>query len=183
MQLHEATQPATATPQYPSLPELVRAALDDFDNDRQMAVEHLSRQLRNNEALLSSVLDAIVTDALQNKTRQAIHAQRVAAIRSINNPSQPPSPSSGRDSVITLAGAIRASLFDFILPASGKRLGDAEREDISKAADFYRTASSTSGHRARWLESIAAILPEGKKASEVLPLEQITQFWKDAENV
>lgn len=63
--------------------------------------------------------------------------------------------------------SVRMSLMDFPLP-NGTRLGNATGEDLAEGSATYKAQASDMAAKAKWLDLIAAGLPEGKTVGEAL---------------
>jgi hypothetical protein len=63
--------------------------------------------------------------------------------------------------VISLARINSTALLDFRLPG-GQRLAIAGREEVAAAAGFYLRQAADMAWKGRWLERIAAAVPEGR---------------------
>lgn len=74
-----------------------------------------------------------------------------------------------------LAQVNATTLYDFPLPG-GKRLGDATREEIAEAAQFYMKQANDMAWKARWLSAVAAKVPKGKTARKALSIAAIAEM-------
>lgn len=143
--------------------EAARKALADAGGDVRVAtrameaVVRANRRLRDDltEPLLSNACYAAVTAQCRVERRKVWTppAERLVANRT-----------TGSHRVVQLA---TGTLLMFPLPG-GKKLGEATRDEIAEAAQFYETQASDMSVKARWLRLVAQSVPGDQKAADVL---------------
>jgi hypothetical protein len=84
-----------------------------------------------------------------------------------------------RQRVEALAAGTATTLFDFPLPG-GPLLGEATREELLAAAEFYHKQADDMDFKYRWLKRVASMVPEGKIAKDVLTDKQLTSLYEKA---
>lgn len=72
------------------------------------------------------------------------------------------------------------TLLDFTLPG-GRRLGDATRAEVEKAASYYGKIAADSGFKQRWLAKVAAAAPKRGTVSDKLDAAALLRLQKEAE--
>jgi hypothetical protein len=74
----------------------------------------------------------------------------------------------------------QSNLMMFPLPG-GKRLGEATREEIAQAGEFFVDRGRDMLHKGSWLNLVAAKMPEGKRADQVFTEAELNKL-KDQAN-
>ena len=64
----------------------------------------------------------------------------------------------------------------------GKYLGEAKRDEVNAASEFYRAQGRNMTVKATWLEKIARRLTNDRTVSEVLDETKLTKLQSEAEN-
>lgn len=78
------------------------------------------------------------------------------------------------------AGAVQTALLDgFVLPG-GKRLGDAERGDLGRALEAFKTVSADASVKARWMRLLQQSVPPGKRVRDVLSETRVAELRAEA---
>lgn len=179
MQVHAKQSTATnarATSDSEAPPTLYALAVDalaEFGNDTDAAEETLFVRLHNSPALLRSLVRGAVKTAVNANVSRVICNQRRAAFDSVK------AAKDGRVRAEALAKGMSSALLDMPL-ADGTRLRDATRFEIMAAIDRYQKVSDTMAHRARWLTSIASILPDGRRCGDVISEKKAMQLYESA---
>lgn len=154
----------------PTLSTLVREELRRSDDLIAPAVEALVAMLRGNRALLATVVEAAVRDAVEYRTQHAMRTDRARIIHQVKAAQQ-------RGNVIALANGIAASILDMPL-AGGVRLRDCSRELVQREATRFGRLADDCGHKARFLARIAQSVPEGKAVGDVVSDARALELWK-----
>jgi hypothetical protein len=156
----------------PNIRDVARECLEICNGDVADATKemigrvHRSRGLR--DALTAPLIDGACYDAIRSEQ----HANRRVIWNTTNK--------SGEDPGERFRKFATASLMDFPL-LNGKRLGDAEREEVSGTQKFYEAQSRSMGVRAAWLRLILVKLPPHKKVGDVLTEKQLLAMQVAAE--
>lgn len=78
------------------------------------------------------------------------------------------------------AGAVQSALMDgFILP-SGKKLGDADRNDLTVAMASFETVATDASVKHRWLRLIQQSVPKGSRVRDALTEERLAELRAEA---
>lgn len=162
-----------ATPQI-TIYDLARQALIDHKNDTTKATDALTRRLLKEKALLRSVINRVVHDAVEVHVENSMRASRHAILRGSLYDAQ-----RMREGAEALARGVARSLLDFPL-ANGLKLGDATHEQVMEQAHRYASISADTGHKARWLVLIGESVPEGRRVREVVSDGRAMELWQEA---
>jgi hypothetical protein len=138
--------------------QAAREALLAADNDVLKATEALRQRVKGNPALFRQLMEPLVHDACYDAVRAQCRVQRSA----IWSP-----PVHRADSADRVKALAQSNLMSFPLPG-GLRLGDATREDVVKAREFYASQADSMAHKARWLELVAQSLTGRKTVAKAL---------------
>lgn len=149
---------------------LCRRALDEADGDVRQAVEIFSGWVAKDKMLRNSVVSAVFS--LAGKSQISGHNRHDRATIS-------KAADSGRASVEALATGMTRTLLDFPL-IGGKKLRDANRDDLGAAIETYRKQADTNIHRAKWLTAIADMTPKQGVVSDVLDEDKALELWESA---
>jgi len=155
--------------------EAAKAALDASDGDVRSATIVLERAVRNDRMLRDALTEPLIASACYDAIRNACQTER----RKIWEPSKEKlvkTRVTGAHRVVQLAAG---NLLTFPLPG-GKKLREATRADISKAADFYASQSDDMAVKARWLRLVLQSVPDGKKVGDVLSDERLRELQREA---
>jgi hypothetical protein len=153
--------------------EAAKRAYDEAKGDVRAAVAAMEHAVRSNRALR----DALTEPLIANACYTAVSAQCRGARRAVWTPPVrtekfTPSKVSGAFRVTQLAVG---TLLMFPLPG-GKKLGEATREEISAAADFYAAQSDDMATKARWLRLVAQSMPNTKKVGDVMTDDRLREL-------
>lgn len=160
--------------------DLAREFLDDHGGRTAPAIADLQALLANDEALRASVATEAVMIVAALKVQHEMRSDR-AKVWGAANARAAGSVPKAKVGVVALANGLAASLMNFPL-AGGLRLGDATREDVLAQAAMYASASRDMGHKARWLEAVAARVAPGQKVREALTSEALSSLQAEAAN-
>lgn len=158
-----------------------KAALDDAKGDLSGAAKMMEQAVRASSSLRTAVTDPLIAQACYDAVRRQIKwARREAWTGTKHRGSQstPEVIQAQQSRVVHLAAGTLAM---FPLPG-GKRLGEATREEIVAAADFYGRQASDMGAKARWLRLIGQSLPDGKRVSDVLTDKRLRELQAEAQS-
>lgn len=157
--------------------EAAKIALDGASGDVQKATKAFEKTIRGDRALRDALLEPLIASACYDAIRKVSITER----RSVWKPGGEKivkGKTHGSARVIQLAAG---NLLMFPLPG-GKKLGDANRKEISAAASFYLGQSNDMGHKARWLQLIAQSVPANQKVSDVLTDKRLRELQREAKN-
>ena len=141
-----------------TLGELAREFLEDAGGHTLPAVERLQALIATDDALRLSIAEAAIAEYAARRVAAVMMADRAsvwaaAERRTAGLPTRP------KTSIAALGNGIRESLLNFPL-AGGLKLRDATRAEVSTQAQMYAAHGADMLHKARWLEMIAARLPD-----------------------
>lgn len=169
--MNTATQKATGDP----VAEAARKALTKANGDVRKATDILEHAVRSDRKLRDLLTDPLISSACYDAVRRVCHAERRAVWKApIEKLVKGRLTGSAR--VVKLAAG---NLLMFSLP-DGLKLGEATREDITEAANFYSKQAGDMAHKSRWLQLIAQSLPAGKKVREVLTDRRLRELQQEA---
>lgn len=137
--------------------EIARQHLRDADGDTRMAADRLSARLRDDDELRLAIVDDAVTAFAEDAVEDQMRADRRAiwAGRTTN----------AKTSVSDLASGLMHSLLDFPL-RNGKRLRDADREEVLEQANSYLVSARDMALKGRWLIMISERVEAGRTVGE-----------------
>lgn len=162
-----------ATPQI-TIYDLARHVLRDHDNDTTKATDALTRRLLKDKALLRSVINRVVRDAVQVHVEAGMRSFRHAIVRGSLYDAQ-----RMREGAEALARGVARSLLDFPL-ANGLKLGDATHEEVMEQAQRYASISADTGRKSRWLVLVGQSVPEGRRVRDVVSNGHAIELWQEA---
>lgn len=151
-------------------------AMKEGGGDVQKASRLLEAAVRKNRDLRDALTDPLLANACYDAVRKVCIVER----RAIWKPpveKRVASIVTGAKRVVQLAAG---NLLTFPLPG-GKKLGEATRAEISKAAEFYRSQSADMQSKAKWLQLVAQSIPEDKTAGDVLTDKRLRELQKEAQ--
>lgn len=155
--------------------EAARAALAEANGDVREATKKLEASVRGNRRLRDELTDPLISNACYT----AVTAQCRVERRKVWSPPAEKLVASrvtGAHRVVQLA---TGTLLMFPLPG-GKKLGEATREEIAEAAQFYETQATDMGVKARWLRLVAQSVPGNKTAADVLSDKRLRELQEAA---
>ena len=126
-------------------------AIADTGTTEEAAAE-LLRRVGTRGATYQALIGPYVKVAARELV-EAMTRQRRAAIW------RPEPAAAAQARTAAVARAVTAALLDFPLPG-GRLLRSANREEVEAAAERYRAQASDMAWKARWLDAIAAHLPD-----------------------
>lgn len=158
-----------------SISEIARKALGDAGGDVTNAAKMFEEAVRQSRTLRDQLTEPLISEACRAAVRGEVRQER----RTVWTPppAQKPDAKVQADRVVHLAAGTLAM---FPLPG-GKRLGEATREEIATAADFYGRQAADMGAKARWLRLIAQSVPDGKRVGDVLTDKRLRELQEEAQ--
>lgn len=129
----------------------------------------------------ASMLQALALSYLQHVDFERIDRKhsRESIVRSINNANAPSAQDHARRVVALARSNVEMLLLDFAL-IGGKKLRDGTKKDLRDSAERYYAQGSDMTHKGRWLALVAAKVPEGNKAGDVLKEEELRKLFEAA---
>lgn len=153
--------------------EAAKQAFDQAGGDVRAATAAFERSVRANRGLRDALTEPLISQACYDAIRRQCQGARKAVW---NPPARvekfTPSKVSGAFRVTQLAAG---TLLMFPLPG-GRKLGEATREEISAAADFYASQSDDMATKARWLRLVAQSMPNTAKVGDVLTDDRLREL-------
>lgn len=165
-----ATAPA---PETPSIASVIRDVWTQNEGNMPEAASDLFSRVIGDQALLNDILPAVLMAWCREQISTHVGAIRIAAVQAAGANDADHSPRIRR--------VIAATLFDFPLPG-GKRLGDANANEIRDGAQSYDRAGRDALHKARWLQRVADKVGRKNKAESALTLAQLEQLFEESRN-
>ena len=162
-QIVDDTQPREPLVNY------VRAAWQAAPGDMPGAEAALFNVITNDPDLLNEIMPQVLRAWCREQVGQFVGEIRLAAIQPVDNPSQ------GN----RLRAAMATSLFDFPL-VGGKRLGDANSQEIQASAQAYADTAQDAAHKSRWLSRVAESVGRKNRAEEALTLAKLNELFEEA---
>lgn len=163
-------------------PELVaeaaRRAFDDANGDVREAARMLELAVRMDTPLRIALTDPLLSGACWNAVRGQVRETRRAIWAAPKMPTAAQATALKEQSsrVVHLA---TGTLKMFPLPG-GKRLGQATREEIVAASEFYARQAGDMSHKARWLQLVGQSVPAGRTVAEALTDERLAELQSEA---
>ena len=137
--------------------DTAKECLQKSRDDLAKATEAMAKSVLADDYLLRVLMTPLVRAACYDRLRDLFQQRRKAIWNAPN---------------YTKAGngerleSLAATLLDFPLPHNMMRLGDAGKDDLVLAAEFYESRSEDMSHKARWLRLIADNVGRAKVASK-----------------
>lgn len=166
---HGMTAETEQSPRDP-VADAARAAFAKASGDVAAATRLMEQVVRANRALRDELTEPLIAGACYGAVRTQCRAVR----RQIWSPPR-------REIARTHADGARRilrhaeTLLAFPL-LGGRHLGEAQREEVAAAAEFYATQAGDMATKARWLQLIAQSLPKGRKVADVLTEERLREL-------
>lgn len=157
-----------------SIRDLARMLLDRHDGMKDPAKEEFIAILNENDSLF----DKLISDVMDESAEASVRTQMLATRRAIIASANASANANGRARVASLASGIRHSLLDLPL-SSGRKLRDAERDEVDAQATRFELMSSTMMHQARFLRRIIGMVPAGVTVGEVISEARAASLWKE----
>lgn len=163
--------------------DAARSAMDRAKGDLTAAAVAMEAAVRQDAKLREALTEPLLAGACMDAVRRIMHERR----RSIwSGPKDsgivgrtPPAVDvAGQASRVAQLAA--GTLLMFPLPG-GKRLAEATRDDVTKAAGFYDAQAKDMGVKARWLSLIAQSIPADKTVGEVLTAKRLKELQAEAQ--
>lgn len=167
---------------FDAVADAARTAMEAAKGDVAQAAAAMERAVRSDPKLRDALTDPLIAGACMDAVRRVVHEVR----RTIwSGPSEPVIVSKApvvdvAEQSARVAQLAAGTLMMFPLPG-GKRLAEATREDVSKAAGFYDSQSRDMGVKARWLFLIAQSVPAGKTVAEALTDKRLRELQTEAQ--
>lgn len=163
-----------------TIADVARKALGDANGNIDEAARMFEAAIRQSRSLRDQLTEPLIADACRVAVRKEVKDVR----REVWTGSQSRAAGQSKpDAIKAQAGRVvqlaAGTLAMFPLPG-GKRLGEASREEISTAAEFYGRQAADMGAKARWLRLIAQSVPDGKKVSDVLSDARLRELQAEA---
>jgi len=160
----------TRTVRKPTLEEVVTSSIRDAFGDPVVAASLMEARVRDNKALLAQLVAPYLADACWKAVNRRLEETKVPNLE--DDPYEAPD-TSGR------LHALAESLLDFRLP-NGILLRDAFAQDIRDAARWYTIRADAFARRGRWLGAVAALVPRGRTAGDVLDACKLASMLQNA---
>lgn len=158
-----------AKQELPTIVSFVREAWEHNEGNMSGATEALFATISRDQAMLGYILPSVLKTWCREQVGDYVGRLRVMALAPVENPSR-----GGR-----LRAVIGATLFDFPLPG-GKRLGDANADEIRKGAASYGEAASDAAHKARWLAMVADRVGRKNRVESALTAQELEELFEEA---
>lgn len=146
------------------------AALAQASDDLRVATDLLAERAMADKKFLREHFAEVVRRACYDAVAACIRQER----RVVWAMPQPTT-EQRRAQVTAMAAGTVYTLHDFPLPG-GKRLGDATREDVVKASEFFGTQARDMAWKSRWLNHVAQSLPPDRRVADVLSAERLEEL-------
>lgn len=159
-----------------TISDVARKALDDANGNVDEAAKMFEVAVRQSMALRDQLTEPLIAEACRAAVRKEVREERRTVwVVPTAKPAQVDVKAQA-DRVVQLAAGTLAM---FPLPG-GQRLGEATREEISTAAEFYGRQAADMGVKARWLRLIAQSVPDGRKVGDVLSDARLRELQMEA---
>jgi hypothetical protein len=151
-------------------------ALKKAKGDARRATDILMDEARRDTELYTELMEPWLSQAAYAAIRQLCQRERKAIWTA---PNYDRAGSGAR--VVDLAKGNAESLLNFRLPIDGlPRLGDATREEVAMAAEYYGSRAKDMGAKARWLTLICQSITGRKKVKSVLSDARLRELQDEA---
>ena len=152
------------------LHELAKRCLADADGDVQDAASRLIAIMDAKPSIYRAALDAFKEQAAYAAIRTVLRVER-------RNIQYQPSPAA-QASDAALVETVERNWYDY--PLATVRLGDATAADLIAQAKIHELQERGNAHKKRFMQSIAARVPEGSVVRSALSQEEIGEMYKGA---
>lgn len=150
-----------------AVPQTSRQCLLEAGGDVTKATNRMSAIIRDDKALFQQLMWPLIDNACYDAIRQECRLQR----RKIWE-----TPRYTEDNILAVAST---RLMDMILPG-GLKLGEAHKNDLLDAAEFYDRQAENMAHKGRFLSAVAGKL-NGKRVNRALDEEQLCELQVNTE--
>lgn len=144
--------------------------LSKAGGDVSTATAVLAARAMNDAAFLREYFEEVIKTASYEAVASCVRQER----RAVWTTPQPTTKERRAQVVALAAGTVR-TLHDFPL-LGGLRLGDATREEVAEAAEFFGKQARDMAWKSRWLEHVAQSVPPGVKVAEVISAERLEEL-------
>ena len=162
---------ASATPKEGDpVAEAARAAFASADGDVREATRRLEEAVRANRRLRDELTEPLIAEACYAAVRRQCRSARQSVWRTSRRELT-------RRHVDGARRVLRHAETLLAFPLlGGRHLGEAQREEITAAAEFYAAQAGDMAIKARWLQLVAQSLPKGRKVADVLTEERLREL-------
>lgn len=130
--------------------------------------------LRDDVALLESVVDDAVSNAIGYSLHKIATRHRDSIVKAAESPK-----GAGRAAVVALATGLAAGYLDWPL-ANGVKLRNASRDDLIDSINRYNAVASANATRANWLQLVLQSMPaDAVSVGDRLTEERIAELYKE----
>jgi hypothetical protein len=130
--------------------------------------------LQKDEALLESIVDDAVSNAIGHSLHKVATRHRENIVKAAESPK-----GAGRAAVVALATGMAAGYLDWPL-ANGIKLRNATREDLVDSINRYSAVAATNTTRANWLQLVLQSMPsDALTVGDRLTEERISELYKE----
>lgn len=162
---------ANKKPEAASLASLVRDAWDGGAPSMPAATKALFDRVSTDSDLMADLMRRLLWTWCSDQISDHVGRLRLKAAASVGFDE------SQRGS--RLSSVIATTLFDFPLPG-GKRLGDANANEVRDGAQAYAATADDAACKARWLEKVAARVGRKNSVEAALSLQQLEAIYQEA---
>ena len=157
-------------PEKPTLHPHAKAALNEAGGNVRQATDILVARAIEDREFLQQHFHEVIRRACYDAVAACVRQER----RAVWVMPQPTTEQRRRQ-IVSMAEGVRQTLHDFPLPG-GKRLGDATREEVIEAAEFFGKQARDMAWKSRWLAHVAQSVPPGRKVADVLTPERLEEL-------
>lgn len=162
---------AQAETQPETFGDLVREAWQANEGSITDASKQLFALFTSRREMVEAMMPQIAKAWCTDQVRHHVGRIRLAAVT-------PFDPASGSE---RLRSVITATLLDFPLPG-GKRLGDANSNEVREGAQFYLRSASDASHKYRWLMAVAERVGRANSVQTKLNEAACDALWEATKN-
>lgn len=141
--------------------------LEAADGNVRVATETLMYQIKRDKKLLAQLTDPLLATACYTVITSLCRQERrkiwTMPTYTVNEQGK------------RVAALAEGNIMSWPLPG-GKRLGEATREDIWFASDFYEKQGKDMLHKSRWLTLVGQSLPDNTIVKDVLSEERLLEL-------
>lgn len=168
MEARAEPTPTTDMPAYPSMGTLASKALAESAGDYDAATALLAEWLDDDGGLKDNALQV----AARSLVHKAAHTKRRTVATSYTSA---PSSGSNKSGIKAMA---RRNWYDWLLPG-GKRLGDATRDDLRVAAQFWYEQAEANRRNGQFMDRLAQLVSDKGTVAASLTQDQIEEVATD----
>lgn len=149
-----------------TLPNMVRRFYEKHDGNVETASEALAEALSNDRLTFVQIVGSEIENIAKMYAARSNCAERALVM----------SRSFGPARAVALAQGMARTLMDFPL-VGGIKLSDATGAEVKAQSARYKATADDMAHKYRWLQAVAAKVPDASRVGDVLTADEVTALF------